>query len=197
MVQNIAALHLGLDEAQVRVVCKDVGGSFGIKVHIYADEMATMALSKLLRRPVKFVADRVESFNTDIHARDHICKARIGVSKNGTINAFEIDDVTGIGPYSMYPRTSAIEANQVVNLVGGPQDAELSRSHARGFPEQERHLPVTYRFDYAWSIRQRNGSVWIRWKFAGEISLPMTLILADLRQVSSSKHCRIMRRSTS
>src|SRR4030095_5830604 len=48
MVQNIAALHLGLREAQVRVVCKDVGGSFGIKVHIYADEMATYALSKLL-----------------------------------------------------------------------------------------------------------------------------------------------------
>src|SRR6185436_7200616 len=69
MVQNIAALHLGLAESQVRVVCKDVGGSFGIKVHIYADEMATYALSKLLRRPVKFVADRVESFNTDIHAR--------------------------------------------------------------------------------------------------------------------------------
>jgi carbon-monoxide dehydrogenase large subunit len=66
MVQNIAALHLGLRESQVRVVCKDVGGSFGIKVHIYADEMATYALSKLLRRPVKFVADRVESFNTDI-----------------------------------------------------------------------------------------------------------------------------------
>ena len=61
MVQNIAALHLGLRESQVRVVCKDVGGSFCIKVHIYADEMATYALSKLLRRPVKFVADRVES----------------------------------------------------------------------------------------------------------------------------------------
>ena len=76
MVQNIAALHLGLREAQVRVVCKDVGGSFGIKVHIYADEMATYALSKLLRRPVKFVADRVESFNTDIHARDHRCKGK-------------------------------------------------------------------------------------------------------------------------
>src|SRR5579863_7464398 len=71
MVQNLAALHLGLQEAQVRVICKDVGGSFGIKVHIYADEMATYALSKLLRRPIKFVADRVESFNTDIHARDH------------------------------------------------------------------------------------------------------------------------------
>ena len=131
MVQNIAALHLGLAERQVRVVCKDVGGSFGIKVHIYADEMATYALSKLLRRPIKFVADRVESFNTDIHARDHRCKGRIGVKRDGTIVAFEIDDLTGIGPYSMYPRTSAIEANQVVNLVGGPYVTRNYRARAR------------------------------------------------------------------
>jgi len=131
MVQNIAALHLGLRESQVRVVCKDVGGSFGIKVHIYADEMATYALSKLLRRPVKFVADRVESFNTDIHARDHRCKGKIGVKRDGTITAFEIDDLTGIGPYSMYPRTSAIEANQVVNLVGGPYTSKNYRARAR------------------------------------------------------------------
>lgn len=131
MVQNIAALHLGLKETQVRVVCKDVGGSFGIKVHIYADEMATYALSKLLRRPIKFVADRVESFNTDIHARDHRCKGRIGVNRDGTITAFEIDDLTGIGPYSMYPRTSAVEANQVVNLVGGPYLTQNYRARAR------------------------------------------------------------------
>jgi len=131
MVQNIAALHLGLEESQVRVVCKDVGGSFGIKVHIYADEMATYALSKLLRRPIKFVADRVESFNTDIHARDHRCNGKIGVKRDGTITAFEIDDLTGIGPYSMYPRTSAIEANQVVNLVGGPYTTKNYRARAR------------------------------------------------------------------
>jgi len=131
MVQNLAALHLGLEESQVRVVCKDVGGSFGIKVHIYADEMATYALSKLLRRPIKFVADRVESFNTDIHARDHRCKGRIGVKRDGTIMAFEIDDLTGIGPYSMYPRTSAIEANQVVNLIGGPYATKNYRARAR------------------------------------------------------------------
>ena len=131
MVQNIAALHLGLTESQVRVVCKDVGGSFGIKVHIYADEMAVYALSKLLRRPVKFVADRVESFNTDIHARDHRCRAKIAVKQDGIITAFEIDDLTGIGPYSMYPRTSAIEANQVVNLVGGPYANSNYRARAR------------------------------------------------------------------
>ena len=131
MVQNIAALHLGLEEAQVRVICKDVGGSFGIKVHIYADEMATYALSKMLRRPVKYVADRMESFNTDIHARDHRCKGRIGVNRDGTITAFEIDDLTGIGPYSMYPRTSAIEANQVVNLVGSPYTTKNYRARTR------------------------------------------------------------------
>jgi aerobic carbon-monoxide dehydrogenase large subunit len=131
MTQNIFAKHLALEEHQVRVLTKDVGGSFGIKVHIYADEMATVALSKLLKRPVKFVADRLESFVTDIHARDHRVKAKIGVKKDGTITAFEIDDLTGIGPYSMYPRTSGIEANQVVNLVGGPYVCPNYRARAR------------------------------------------------------------------
>ncbi len=131
MTQNIFAKHLALEEHQVRVLTKDVGGSFGIKVHIYPDEMATAALSKLLRRPVKFVADRLESFVTDIHARDHRVKAKIGVKNDGTITAFEIDDLTGIGPYSVYPRTSGIEANQVVNLVGGPYTCANYRARAR------------------------------------------------------------------
>ena len=131
MMQNLFAKHLGLEEHQVRVVTKDVGGSFGIKVHTYADEMATVALSKLLKRPVKFVADRIESFVTDIHARDHRVKARIGVKNDGTITAWEIDDLTGIGPYSVYPRTSGIEANQIVNLTGGPYTCPNYRARAR------------------------------------------------------------------
>jgi carbon-monoxide dehydrogenase large subunit len=131
MTQNLFAKHLGLEEHQVRVLTKDVGGSFGIKVHIYADEMATVALAKLLKRPVKFVADRLESFVTDIHARDHRIKAKIGVTRDGAITAFEIDDLTGIGPYSVYPRTSGIEANQVVNLVGGPYTCPNYRARAR------------------------------------------------------------------
>src|SRR3954447_4086654 len=131
MMQNLFAKHLSLEEHQVRVVTKDVGGSFGIKVHTYADEMATVALSKLLKRPVKFVADRIESFVTDIHARDHRVKAKIGVKNDGTITAWEIDDLTGIGPYSVYPRTSGIEANQVVNLVGGPYTCPNYRAQAK------------------------------------------------------------------
>jgi carbon-monoxide dehydrogenase large subunit len=120
MMQDIFSRHLGIPEANVRVIAKDVGGSFGIKVHVYADEMATAALSVMLRRPVKFVADRLESFLSDIHAREHRVKVRLAVSRTGEILAFDLDDLTAIGPYSVYPRTSGIEGNQVVNLTGGP-----------------------------------------------------------------------------
>lgn len=131
MMQDIVCKHLSLPEASVRVICKDVGGSFGIKVHIYPDEMATVALAKILKRPVKFIADRMEAFVSDIHARDHRVKGRLAVSAEGEILAFEIDDLTGIGPYSVYPRTSAVEANQVVNLTGGPYKHKNYRARAR------------------------------------------------------------------
>ena len=120
MMQDIFSRHLDIPEANVRVICKDVGGSFGIKVHVYPDEMATAAISVMLRRPVKFVADRLESFLTDIHAREHKATVRIACSKEGEILAFDLRDLTAIGPYSVYPRTSGIEGNQVVNLTGGP-----------------------------------------------------------------------------
>jgi carbon-monoxide dehydrogenase large subunit len=120
MMQDIFSRHLGIPEGNVRVIAKDVGGSYGIKVHVYADEMATAALSVMLRRPVKFVADRLESFLSDIHAREHKARVRLACTKAGEILAFELDDLTAIGPYSVYPRTSGIEGNQVVNLTGGP-----------------------------------------------------------------------------
>jgi carbon-monoxide dehydrogenase large subunit len=119
MTKEVLAKHFRLPETAVRVICRDVGGSFGLKIHIYPDEMATVALSLLLGRPVKFVADRAESFLSDIHAREHQVTARMAVAPSGEILAFDIDDLTGIGPYSTYPRTSAVEGNQVVNLIGG------------------------------------------------------------------------------
>src|SRR3954467_3581020 len=128
MMQDIFSRHLGIPEANVRVIAKDVGGSFGIKVHVYPDEMATAAISVILRRPVKFVADRLESFLTDIHAREHKVKIKIAVSKEGEILAFDLDDLTAIGPYSVYPRTSGIEGNQVVNLTGGPYKHQKYRA---------------------------------------------------------------------
>jgi carbon-monoxide dehydrogenase large subunit len=122
MMQGVFAKQLRMKEGDVRVICKDVGGSFGIKVHVYPDEIAVAAVARIMGRPVKFVADRFESFVSDIHARDHRIKGRLAVDAEGRVLAFDIDDLTGIGPYSVYPRTSAIEGNQVVNLCGGPYD---------------------------------------------------------------------------
>jgi carbon-monoxide dehydrogenase large subunit len=131
MMQDLYARHFSLPESSVRVICKDVGGSFGIKVHSYPDDFATVALSIILKRPVKFVADRLESFASDIHAREHWVRARLATTAQGEILAFEMDDLTGVGPYSVYPRTSAIEGNQVLNLVGGPYRHEQYRGHLK------------------------------------------------------------------
>ncbi|MCC2095512.1 MAG: xanthine dehydrogenase family protein, partial [Hyphomicrobiales bacterium] len=120
MMQAVYARVLDIDEDRVRVVAKDVGGSYGIKIHTYGDEIAAAAAAKILSRPVKFTADRLESFVSDIHARDHRVASRLAVDGEGFIKALEIDDLTGIGPYSVYPRTSAIECNQVLNLTGSP-----------------------------------------------------------------------------
>jgi len=118
--QDVYARHFGLNEGQVRVIAADVGGSFGMKLHVYHEEMATVAASKMLGRPVRFVADRLESFLSDIHARDHKVRARMAVDANGIITAMEVDDLTQIGAFSAYPRTSAAEGNQVIRLMGGP-----------------------------------------------------------------------------
>src|SRR5919201_2127508 len=128
MMQDIFSRHLNIPEANVRVITKDVGGAFGIKVHVYPDEMATAAISVMLRRPVKFVADRLESFLSDIHAREHKARLRLACTKDGEMLAFELDDLTAIGPYSVYPRTSGIEGNQVVNLTGGPYKHQKYRA---------------------------------------------------------------------
>ena len=120
MLQVLLAGHLNIPESRVRVVCGDVGGSFGVKVHVYPDEVATAAIAKIMERPVKFTSDRMEAFIGDIHARDHEATGRMALDESGKILGFDVDDWTGIGPYSIYPRTSAVEGLQVTNLIGGP-----------------------------------------------------------------------------
>jgi len=131
MMKEIFARHFRLPESAVRVVCNDVGGSYGIKIHVYPDEMATVAIALLLGRPVKFIADRLESFVSDIHAREHRITARMALAKDGTIAALAIDDVTGIGPYSTYPRTSVVEGNQVIGLAGSSYRCRNYRAQLR------------------------------------------------------------------
>ena len=83
--QDLYARHFGLSEARVRVIAPDVGGSFGMKLHLYHEDMAVVGASLLLKRPVKFTADRMEAFASDIHARDHRVRARLAVGPDGIL----------------------------------------------------------------------------------------------------------------
>ena len=120
MIQVLFSRHLDLPERDIRVISQDCGGSYGIKSHLYGDEFATAVLSIMLGRPVRWRADRIESFVSDIHARHHRVRAKMGIDADGRILAFEVDDLVGGGPYSVYPRTSIVEGNQVLNITGGP-----------------------------------------------------------------------------
>ncbi|MFT7570449.1 MAG: carbon-monoxide dehydrogenase large subunit [Paracoccaceae bacterium] len=117
--QDVLSRHLGIDEHRVRVICPDVGGGFGIKLHVYGDEVATAALSRTLGRPVKFVADRLESFVSDMHSRDHVVTASL-TANDRQVTAMTIDAVGGIGPYSAYKRASIGEGMMNLNLSGAP-----------------------------------------------------------------------------
>ncbi len=130
MIQAVFARTLGVPEHNVRIVAPDVGGSFGLKIHTFGDEVAATAASIVLKRPVKFIADRLESFVSDIHARENRIRAKMAISRKGEIQALEIDDLSAAGAYSQYPRTSVFEANQILNITGGPYKHQHYRAKA-------------------------------------------------------------------
>ena len=118
--QDLYAQLLDLSEHKVRVICPDVGGAFGVKHHLYADELIACAAAVMIGRPVKFIADRLESFQTDVHCRDHEVKARIGFAADGTIVGLALVDHFNAGAFGQYPRSSIGEGNQVIRVAGGP-----------------------------------------------------------------------------
>ncbi|WP_119259264.1 xanthine dehydrogenase family protein molybdopterin-binding subunit [Shinella zoogloeoides] len=118
--QDIYSRHFGLPDHKVRVIAPDVGGSFGMKLHLYNEEMAVVAATLLLHRPVRFLADRLESFLTDIHARDHHVRAKMAFDESGMILAMDVEDFAPIGAFSAFPRTSVVEGNQAFRLMGSP-----------------------------------------------------------------------------
>ena len=125
-------MQLDLPLEKVRVIAPDVGGAVGLKLHAYADEMAVVAIATRLDRPVKFVADRLESFVTDTHAREADAAGRMALDADGKILAIEIDVVSGFGAYSCYPRSSVGEALQAVQLAGAPYYVAAFRCRVRG-----------------------------------------------------------------
>jgi carbon-monoxide dehydrogenase large subunit len=122
---------LGLPEQDVRVVTPDIGGGFGLKLHVYDDEMAVCAAALLAARPVKYVCDRIEAFVSDIHARAHTVTVSAAVGADGRVRALVLDDVAEAGAYSVYPRSSILEGLQVLLMAGTPYRLETYRGRLR------------------------------------------------------------------
>src|SRR4249920_558210 len=79
----MTAFVLGLSEHKVRVVAPDVGGGFGSKIFLYGEETALVWASKRIGRPIKWTAERSESFLSDAHGRDHVSTAELALDKDG------------------------------------------------------------------------------------------------------------------
>jgi len=120
MMQAVLAELFSLPEQRVRVIAPDVGGSFGIKIHVYQDDLAACALAQVLGRPVKWVATRRESFLADIHAREQSVRVEVAAAADGTLTGMRAHITAAVGPYSAYPRSSVVEGGQVLRLLPGP-----------------------------------------------------------------------------
>ena len=95
----MAAFVLSLPESKVRVVAPDVGGGFGSKIFLYAEDVALTWASKKIRRPVKWTAERSEAFLSDAHGRDHVTKAELAIDADGKFLAMRVYTIANMGAY--------------------------------------------------------------------------------------------------
>lgn len=95
----MTAFVLGLPEHKVRIIAPDVGGGFGSKIFLYAEDVALTWASKQLNRNIKWVADRSESFLTDAHGRDHVSHAEMAMDKDGKFLAMRVHTDANLGAY--------------------------------------------------------------------------------------------------
>ncbi|HEU5197494.1 MAG TPA: xanthine dehydrogenase family protein molybdopterin-binding subunit [Methylomirabilota bacterium] len=126
-VRTAVASALGIPEASVRVVAPDVGGGFGIKGHVYPEEIMIPAIARRLGRPVKWVEARSEHFLTASGDRDQVHAAKIGVKRDGTITAIETRFTRDHGAFPTLG--GAMTANTINHLVG---PYRVPNYHARG-----------------------------------------------------------------
>ena len=86
-------------ENKLRVIAPDVGGGFGSKIFIYAEETVCVWASKKVGRPVKWVAERSESFVSDAHGRDHQTHAELALDATGRMLGLRVKTIANLGAY--------------------------------------------------------------------------------------------------
>ena len=95
----MTAFVLGLPEHKVRVIAPDVGGGFGSKIFLYGEETVCVWASKLVGRPIKWTAERSESFLSDAHGRDHYTRAELALDRDGKFLAMRVKTSASMGAY--------------------------------------------------------------------------------------------------
>jgi aerobic carbon-monoxide dehydrogenase large subunit len=99
MKEILAKDVLKVDEKQVRVIQKDVGGGFGMKIFVYPEYPMVLWASRVIGRPVRWTAERGESFLSDTHGRDHLTRITIGCDADGRMLAIRASAIANLGAY--------------------------------------------------------------------------------------------------
>ena len=96
----ISAFNAVAPEHKFRVVAPDVGGGFGSKIYPYSEDVVIAWAAKKIQRPVKWVAERTESFLSDCHGRDHVTHAELALKSDGKVVGLKVDTIANIGGYA-------------------------------------------------------------------------------------------------
>jgi carbon-monoxide dehydrogenase large subunit len=108
-------------ENKLRVIAPDVGGGFGSKIFIYAEETVCVWASKKVGRPVKWNSDRTEAFLSDAHGRDHVTRAQLAMDDNGKILALRAHTIANLGAY-LSTFSSSVPTYLYAPLLSGQYD---------------------------------------------------------------------------
>ena len=114
----MSAFYNVAPENKLRVIAPDVGGGFGSKIFIYPEEVVCLWASRRTGVPVKWVADRTESFLCDAHGRDHISNIKIGFDSENRITALKVDTIANLGAY-MSLFSSSVPTYLYATLLSG------------------------------------------------------------------------------
>lgn len=108
-------------ENKLRVIAPDVGGGFGSKIFIYAEETVAVWASKKVGRPVKWVSDRTEAFLSDAHGRDHVTHAELAMDAKGKILGLRVKTIANLGAY-LSTFSSSVPTYLYATLLSGQYD---------------------------------------------------------------------------
>ena len=115
-VRREAAAILGLSESRIRCVAPDVGGGFGVKGHVYPEDLLIPFLARRLGRPVRWVEDRQEHLMCSTHSRDQRHEVEVGFDDDGRILALRDDFVVDCGAWN--PIGAGVVYNTAAHLMG-------------------------------------------------------------------------------